>query len=235
MPACSQAACTSVIGLTRLAGPELLPQALQEPLVLALAAGLGHQHSRVRLASLQAMGALVQHGTPQALLQEHVLPAVLPLAHDHAPAVRATLFSAAARWAGSDAAADDASGEGRGFNRCRAAVPVLLPLLLLGLTDEEEATRSRTYNQLQSVGALMAARVRCMVPPVPVMLRCVRHAAVEASCNVSVLSCRRSPTIPHPGTQAKSLVTAIPSPPRHPRHLLALWCSPSCPAYCRTR
>lgn len=190
--------------MTRLAGPDQLPQALQQPLVLALAVNLGHQHSRVRLASLQALDALVQHGTPLALLQEHVLPAVLPLAHDHAPAIRATLFSAAAQWAGSDVAAEDAADEGRALNQCRAALPSLLPLLLLGLTDEVEAIRSRTYAQLENIGARMASAVSFQL------------CACEATC-MEACSCSHGFSLAFP--------QAVPDDP-------AAWHPSQVPGYC---
>lgn len=150
---------TSLAGL---ASPDALLPALKDPLVLALAVNLGHQHSRVRLASLQALHAMVQHGVPLALMQESVLPAVRPLAHDHAPAIRAVLFSCMAQWAGSQlpgSGAVDATDDGRAANQCRKFLPLLLPLLLLGVTDEVEAIRSDTYGQLEVLGARMASQV----------------------------------------------------------------------------
>ncbi|PRW39200.1 dynein assembly factor axonemal [Chlorella sorokiniana] len=70
-----KAACSAVPRLAGLAAPEPLPAALLQPLVLALADCLSHQHSRVRLAALQALHALVQAGLPLALMEEAVLPA----------------------------------------------------------------------------------------------------------------------------------------------------------------
>lgn len=135
----------------------MLPTPLLEPLVAALTAALAHQHSRVRLAALQALSALVQRGMPLALMQEAVLPAVRPLAQDHAPAIRAALFGCAAQWAGSrlppDGAGDD---EGRAANQCRAFLPLLLPLILLGLTDEVEAMRTDTHARLEAISARLA-------------------------------------------------------------------------------
>ena len=130
--------------------------------MLALADCLSHQHSRVRLAALQALHALVQAGMPLALMEEAVLAAVCPLAADHAPNVRAALFDYAAQWAGAALPQLDApSGgdeEGRAANQCRTFLPLLLPLLLLGLTDEVEATRSATYAQLEAIGARFGGR-----------------------------------------------------------------------------
>jgi hypothetical protein len=159
---CLQEACTAVAALVGLAAPAGLPSSLQQPLVAVLANNLAHQHSRVRLASLQALHALVQQGMPLALMQEHVLPAVRPLAHDHATGVRAALFSCSAQWAGSRLAAgagDAAGDDGRAANQCRAFLPLLLPLVLLGLTDEAEAIRSDTYSQLQAIGEILTSQV----------------------------------------------------------------------------
>lgn len=160
-----QEACTAVAALVGLAAPTGLPSSLQQPLVAVLASNLAHPHSRVRLASLQALHALVQQGMPLAVMQEDVLPAVRPLAHDHAPGVRAALFSFAAQWAGSRlvsraagaAGADD--DDGRAANQCRSFLPLLLPVVLLGLTDEAEAIRSDTYSQLDAIGEGLAAQV----------------------------------------------------------------------------
>lgn len=94
---------------------------------------------------------------PLALMQEAVLPALYSLAHDHAPAIRAALFSSVAQWAGSQLTVDGAGDdEGRAANQCRAFLPLLLPLILLGLTDEAEATRSDTHAQLEAIGARLA-------------------------------------------------------------------------------
>ncbi|KAI3431621.1 hypothetical protein D9Q98_004670 [Chlorella vulgaris] len=153
-----KAACTSVGKLAALAAPAGLPAALQQPLVQALAANLAHQHSRVRLVSLQALHSLVQLGMPLALMQEHVLPTVRPLAHDHSPAVRAALFSSASLWAGSQMLGGDVDADGRAANQCRAFLPLLLPLLLLGLTDEVEAIRSSTFAQMEAIGSHMTGQ-----------------------------------------------------------------------------
>lgn len=144
--------------LADLLAPAALPPPLLHPLAAVLAANLAHQHSRVRLAALQALHALVQHGLPLAVMEEVVLPAVRPLAHDHAPALRAALFSCAAQWGGSQlpppgSSSSGGDDEGRAANQARAFLPLLLPLVLLGLTDEAEAVRSDTHAQLEAIAA----------------------------------------------------------------------------------
>ena len=98
---------------------------------------------------------------PAALMQETVLPGVHPLASDHAPNVRAALFDCAAQWAGAALPSLDGAGgddEGRAANQCRTYLPLLLPPLLLGLTDEVEATRSTAYARLEAIGARFGDR-----------------------------------------------------------------------------
>ena len=155
-----QAACAAVVGL---AGAARLPPAVLEPLVLALGVNLLHQHSRVRLAGVQAVHALVLHGMPLALMQEHVLPAVRPLAHDHSPAIRAALVSCMAQWAGGQlsCSAGSAANAGGTAGQCQSFLPLVLPLLLLGLTDEAENIRSDAFAQLEAVSARMAGQVGC--------------------------------------------------------------------------
>lgn len=164
-PSLAQAACTSITHLASLASPaqEPLPALVLKPLVVALVADLAHQHSRVRLAALHALSALVQRGMPLALMQEGILPALRPLAQDHVPAVRGALFGCVARWAGSDLPPDGAGDDdGRAANQCRSFLPLLLPLILLGLTDEVEATRSATHSQLEAISARLASQASCL-------------------------------------------------------------------------
>lgn len=67
----------------------------------SLLPNLKHQHSKVRLAALDSLEALVMAGCGYELLVERVAPAVLPLVHEHAPSVRLKLVRCTARWMGS--------------------------------------------------------------------------------------------------------------------------------------
>jgi HEAT repeat len=73
-----------------------------EALLRALCPNLTHTHSRVRLASVQALDALVAKGMATLLVAELVVPGIRPLASDQAPAVREAAFASVARWLGSD-------------------------------------------------------------------------------------------------------------------------------------
>ena len=160
-PPTRQAACSAVAALADLQAPAQLPAELLAPLAGALAANLSHQHSRVRLAALHALHALVLWGVPTAVMEEIILPAVRPLAYDHAPAVRAALFASAAQWAGSQLPPPGSGGgddDGRAANQARAFLPLLLPLVLVGLTDEAEATRADSYAQLEAMAARLQGR-----------------------------------------------------------------------------
>ncbi len=72
-----------------------------EKMLQALLPNLGHQHSRVRLVTIEALRALVSRGcVPSALVESLACPALRPVAYDRAPAVREALFAAVAAWLG---------------------------------------------------------------------------------------------------------------------------------------
>lgn len=140
--------------------PRVAPAALEphiERLLQVLVAGLGHPHSRVRAALLGALDALMASGAvPLRMVEGVVAPGLRPLAADRSPAVREACFTAVARWMGArsggpGAAADSPSEEDAG-SRCHRYAPVLLPLLLLGVSDASEAVASLSLSQLESVG-----------------------------------------------------------------------------------
>lgn len=234
-------------------GPDALPLALLQPLVAALAANLAHQHSRVRGASLQAVHALVQRGMSQAVLEEGVLPAVRPLAHDHAPAIRAALFACVAQWAGAalPPAGQGGDDDGRAANQCRAFLPLLLPLVLLGLTDEAEPIRADALAALEAIGARLAEQVGAWQGHMCVVACCgLLRAGMCWACfpTCSFHQSSRSSRHPPPcrlvlGTAATShprqacrssrcLGTATPGAARGPRQPRATWCRRSSRGCC---
>ena len=118
--------CTAVASLAVCSGcssEALEPQ--RDPLLSSLLPLLQHQHSRVRLAALDALHALVMRGLGYEALQEKVAPAVHPLVHDHAGSVRAALFASAAQWMGAPQPQQAGAGspppetDGRLANQCR--------------------------------------------------------------------------------------------------------------------
>ncbi|GAB4823764.1 hypothetical protein N2152v2_010810 [Parachlorella kessleri] len=163
-PDIKKVGCTAVATLA--VGSGCRSEALEpqlDPLLSSLLPLLQHQHSRVRLAALEALHALVMRGLRYEALQEQVAPAVRPLVHDHAGSVRAALFASAARWMGAPhqqqagACTPPIETDGRLANQCRSSVPLLLPTLLLGLTDELPAIRSEGLLQVQGVATAYRA------------------------------------------------------------------------------
>jgi hypothetical protein len=151
------------------------PNTLHYKPLQVLAAGLAHPHSRVRLALLSALDALMASGAAgQPLVEGLVVPGARPLAADRAPAVREALFSALAVWMGAGAAAtttavpaDADAGSGGTVSgggpqeaptaRCRRLAPLLLPLLLLGVSDESQQVAALALAKLEAVGGVWAA------------------------------------------------------------------------------
>ncbi len=130
-----------------------------EKLLASLVPNLQHQHSRVRLAAMAALDALVgpgAGGVRRALLEEVVVPALKPLAHDRAQGVREAMFSAVARWMGYPAgeAPDAAAGGEQMCGAAAGAASQLLPLLLVGVTDPQPATGSLALSLVEGVGAV---------------------------------------------------------------------------------
>eukprot|EP01047_Picozoa_sp_COSAG01_P078181 COSAG01_NODE_14349_length_1465_cov_2.313939_1_plen_441_part_10 len=91
------------------------------PLAKILLANTGHQHSRVRVATVQALGQLVQHGADACY--DDLAPQFLVLTRDRASSVREAMAQAVAAWA---------------VLYCRQATlaPSLLRLLIAGAADE---------------------------------------------------------------------------------------------------
>lgn len=144
-----------------------------------LVVGLGHPHSRVRQALLSALDALMASGAvPQPLVEGIVVPGVRPLAADRSPAVREAFFAALAGWmganissgsggteaseadAGVSSAAEQGSSSAGRAGRCRLYAPLLLPLLLLGVSDVSEAVAAQALTQLEQVGDIWEAAGR---------------------------------------------------------------------------
>lgn len=130
----------------------------------ALLPNMAHQHSKVRLALLSGLRALVLSGLPAGLVQSQLAPAIKPLTFDRAGAVREAYYAAVASWLGSqhgqqkqdanaDTAPSGAAAAGAAHARCRTYAPVLLPLLLLGISDSQDSIAAATLAAVEEIGA----------------------------------------------------------------------------------
>ena len=121
---------------------------------------LQHQHSRVRLIVIEALGALVSGGcVPAGLVESLVCPALRPVAYDRAPAVREALFAAIAKWmggSGDSSSVNPASGPKALTSLSTAAS--LLPLLLVGVTDPQPSLASAALQLVEAVGCAWVDR-----------------------------------------------------------------------------
>jgi dynein assembly factor 5 len=138
----------------------------------AIVPNLSHQHSKVRLAALSGLRELVLSGLPAGLLDSQVAPAVKPLTFDHTASVREAHYAALAAWLGcsqqqqqnqqqqqaGDGHAEAAAAAGAAHARCRTYAPVLLPLLLLGVTDPQGSIAAATLRAVEQAGDIWQAQ-----------------------------------------------------------------------------
>ncbi|KAF6256970.1 armadillo-type protein [Scenedesmus sp. NREL 46B-D3] len=164
-PDAKKAAAAALVALAgRLPAGALEDQA--ERLLQALLPSLAHQHSKVRLAVLSGLRALVLSGLPAGMVHSQLAPAVKPLTFDRAAAVREAYYAALASWLGcqqgqqqQDAAAAHA--------RCKTYAPVLLPLLLLGVSDAQETIATAALAAVEQVGAAWQQQQQESAPVLP--------------------------------------------------------------------
>lgn len=148
-PEIKKASCQGVMELVVVADPAAL-EPHTEPLCRALLVAASHQHSRVRQAALGALGQLVRStGCTQDLLEGALVPGLKPLVGDPIPLVRTAASQCIALWLG--------AGQGARYDPDLWTAP-LLPLLLLGLTDEAESAAEETLRMLEGTGAAWAGR-----------------------------------------------------------------------------
>jgi dynein assembly factor 5 len=124
----------------------------------ALLPNLLHQHSRVRLAVLAGLRALVLSGLPAGMLESQVAPAIQQLSADHTASVREAYYAALAAWldCGADSHQQQDGQEAAAaaaHARCRTHAPVLLPLLLLGVSDAQPSVAAATLRAVEAAGA----------------------------------------------------------------------------------
>eukprot|EP00898_Chlorokybus_atmophyticus_P003699 jgi/Chlat1/432/Chrsp103S00944 len=130
-------------GLVRIATtvPASAVEAHSAALVKALLTNVSHQHHRVRVAILEALTAIVPCGLPAGFMKEILAPGIRPLAFDRSLPVREAFFQAVARWLGG----------GNPGGAANTHVPALLPLLLLGITDDSSSIASETLCQTEAI------------------------------------------------------------------------------------
>lgn len=125
-----------------------------EPLLGASLQNLNHQHSRVRLAALRAVGSLMRCVTGADALKifaERVAPAVRVVTHDRTGSVRKARCEVIARWI-------DAAPRSLGASDVRRLEAVLAPQLVAGLCDEAPEVQRVALDALTGVGTSAPTR-----------------------------------------------------------------------------
>ena len=157
-------ACRGVELLGAGAGPgELAPHAV--PLLRAICANAAHLHAKVRQALVGAIGAVMGVGGGEAAAEavgEVLVPCAGRLVADRSAAVKLAACEGLGRWLGAGAV----GGAGWG-PASDAAAPLLLPLLLQGVGDEEEEVARRALDVVHEVGVEYGRRAR--PPPADAM------------------------------------------------------------------
>ncbi|GMH41563.1 hypothetical protein BSKO_09473 [Bryopsis sp. KO-2023] len=134
---------------------ELLPSETVEPkskeLVKSVMGASGHQHSRVRVACLQALDALVLKGVSAGVVADIIGPGVENLAVDQSKQVRKACFEFLAGWMGGRGPAVGPEILSGGVDPVGYA-PHLMPVLLLGLTDDEVDIAELCLEMIEETG-----------------------------------------------------------------------------------
>ncbi|CAM6096313.1 unnamed protein product [Calypogeia fissa] len=160
-----KAACQIIVQIR-----ESAPQVLEdktELLLKALLPNLNHSHFRVRMGVLQAVDALVLSGLPPGVVSEQLAPGVKALAFDRSTGLRALFFTCVARWLGWEE--KDAKGNYKSVLQDRdprVHIPHLLPLLLLGVTDESTEVSANSLSLVERVGFVYERYMHILQPSV---------------------------------------------------------------------
>lgn len=143
-------ACRGIVVLAEQCSADQLAASYTK-LVDACVEALRHSHSRVRAATLSALSAIVQCvSLPSEVVGTQLVPAMQGLAADRSPELRGACFRACAAWLTSQLQLH--KGSSASFQR-------LLPVLLLGLTDEVESIASDALTLVEEVGAAYCANL----------------------------------------------------------------------------
>lgn len=112
---------------------------------------------------MRALDVVLAVGVPSRFLESLVAPGIKSLTSDRAPNVREAFFRAVARWLGYTI--DSSSADGDAPLACAVDAqlrntvyaPVLLPLLLLGVSDSQAGIASEALQLVQGVGEAYCA------------------------------------------------------------------------------
>jgi dynein assembly factor 5 len=140
---------TICIRLIAKASPESL-RAHVTPLTKAVVANMGHQHSKVRQSSVQALAVLLPcvgaDGVEKLLDEKEVLiPQLRKMVYDRTPTVRKEFMKMLLRWL-------------RKIETVHQFEAKLLPLLLAGLADENPEVQKFTLTNFETLGEEWAVR-----------------------------------------------------------------------------
>lgn len=129
---------------------------MSEQLLRALLPNIGHTHSKVRIATLEAINSVVLCGLPAGTVAELLIPSLKVLALDRTIGVRELFFTYIAGWLGYAIDIKDRENQLRLNDTLdpMTYAPQLLPLLLLGLSDESVDVAEKTLLLVEGVGEL---------------------------------------------------------------------------------
>jgi hypothetical protein len=182
-----KAACSGISALSQ----NRLSNTLLLQLLVPLVGLFHHQHSRVRSAALDALSALLQNNLVSSdVMSATVVPALKGLALDRSSTIRAQTFAVTASWMGSH----DAGCLAAPCSQPRRYARHLLPLLLLGLTDDSPAIASKSLPYVEGVGvayysedgaAANAKSILSTIPPQPGLEDSSPHTRPESDDSVA--------------------------------------------------
>eukprot|EP00249_Psilotum_nudum_P028937 c38967_g1_i1 orf=56-1240(-) len=135
-----------------------------ESLLNALIPNLKHAHSQVRLSILQAVNAVMRCDVPACLVSECLAPCSKVLAFDKSAGVRKLFFESVAQWLGytKDIEGPFQPSIQKGWDP-RDRIPHLLPLLLLGVSDESCTVATATLPLLDGVGEVYEVFMKLVI------------------------------------------------------------------------
>jgi hypothetical protein len=150
-PDVKKACAAGIIQLSKVAPNNL--HANMEKCVVALIANLGHQHSRVRCATLKAMAALLPCGAEalESIMQDKVLTAFRSVSADRSGSVRKAVVTTASRLCTDLPMAERFHAD-------------LLQLVLGGIADEADDVKEHSAREMCALGSEVVAMKKSLNP-----------------------------------------------------------------------